>query len=284
MPNCRIHVDDIIDFSPDATLAVDSDRRVIIWNRAIERMTGISANIMLGQGDYAYTIPFHGEARPLLIDLLFIDEKELPAQYNGVVRIDGALTGEVFCKSLNNGNGAWVFVKAAPLHDDYGKIIGAIEIIRDITAQKQSELYNDISRKILVMLNEPCSLKVNLKRIITIFKDKTEFDAVGIRMQNGEDYPYFCSVGLSYDFLVKEQSILEHSVDGSVCHDEYGNACLECTCGMVITGKIPSGHPLFTSGGSFWSNDTSLLLDLSTDRDPRNNPRNGEHSLFVAVK
>ena len=31
---------DIIDFLPDATLAIDREKKVIIWNRAIEKMTG----------------------------------------------------------------------------------------------------------------------------------------------------------------------------------------------------------------------------------------------------
>jgi PAS domain S-box-containing protein len=53
---------DIIEFLPDATFAIDQDKRVIIWNCAIEEMTGISAAEMIGKGDYAYTVPFYGEA------------------------------------------------------------------------------------------------------------------------------------------------------------------------------------------------------------------------------
>ena len=36
---------DIIDFLPDATLVIDCDGRVIAWNRAIETMTGVKAQI-----------------------------------------------------------------------------------------------------------------------------------------------------------------------------------------------------------------------------------------------
>lgn len=32
---------DIIEFLPDATLAIDRDGQVIIWNKTLERMTGI---------------------------------------------------------------------------------------------------------------------------------------------------------------------------------------------------------------------------------------------------
>jgi PAS domain S-box-containing protein len=46
---------------------------------------------------------------------------------------------EVFCNALHNNEGAWVFAKASPLHDQSGNIIGAIESIRDITESKQAE-------------------------------------------------------------------------------------------------------------------------------------------------
>lgn len=60
-----------IEFFPDATLAVSRDKRITIWNRAMEEMTGIPAAEMIGKGDYAYTIPFYGYPRPKLMDLLF---------------------------------------------------------------------------------------------------------------------------------------------------------------------------------------------------------------------
>ena len=130
---------DIIDFLPDATLAIDRDRRVIIWNKAIEEMTGIPAAEMLGRGDYAYTIPFYGEARPQLMDLVFENREGTAARYPNITREGDTLTAEVFCHALYNNQGAWVAVKASPLHDPSGNIVGAIESIRDITARKRAE-------------------------------------------------------------------------------------------------------------------------------------------------
>ena len=60
----------IIDFLPDATFVIDKDGVVIAWNRAIETMTKIRAKDILGKGNYQYAIPFYGERRPVLIDLL----------------------------------------------------------------------------------------------------------------------------------------------------------------------------------------------------------------------
>ena len=60
----------IIDFLPDATFAVNQEGKVIAWNRAIEDMTGIRKEAMMGKGDYAYAVPFFGKPRPILIDFI----------------------------------------------------------------------------------------------------------------------------------------------------------------------------------------------------------------------
>jgi PAS domain-containing protein len=57
------HVLDIIEFLPDATFVINQKGEVIAWNRAIERITGIKKDDMLGKGDYEYAIPFYGKRR-----------------------------------------------------------------------------------------------------------------------------------------------------------------------------------------------------------------------------
>jgi PAS domain-containing protein len=60
----------IIEFLPDATFVIDQNKRVIAWNRAMEEMTGINKQDIMGKGDYSYSVPFYGEPRPILIDLI----------------------------------------------------------------------------------------------------------------------------------------------------------------------------------------------------------------------
>jgi PAS domain S-box-containing protein len=72
---------DIVDFLPDATLVMDRAGRVMAWNRAIEEMTGIKAQDMIGKGNYEYAIPFYGERRPILIDLVLLSQEEIEKRY-----------------------------------------------------------------------------------------------------------------------------------------------------------------------------------------------------------
>ena len=136
----RQQLADIIRFLPDATLAIDKEKRIIIWNKAIEKMTGMPAAEMIGKGNYAYSIPFYGEERPQLMDLVLLDQnEEIAARYSNITFDDGSIMADAFCNALYNNKGAWVFAKASPLHDQSGNIIGAIESIRDITDRKQAE-------------------------------------------------------------------------------------------------------------------------------------------------
>jgi len=67
---------DIIEFLPDATFVIDNEKKIIAWNRAIEEMTGIHKQDILNKGNYAYAIPFYGKRRPILIDLIGIEDKK----------------------------------------------------------------------------------------------------------------------------------------------------------------------------------------------------------------
>lgn len=68
---------DIINFLPDATFAIDLSGTVIAWNQAMEEMTGVPQNTIIGTGDYSYALPFYSERRPLLLDLVLRNDEKL---------------------------------------------------------------------------------------------------------------------------------------------------------------------------------------------------------------
>ena len=94
---------DIIEFLPDATFVIDENKRVIAWNKAIEEMTGTPKEDILGKDEYAYSLPFYGEKRPILIDLIFLSEKEMEDKYAYVKREGKTLFAEVFVDNLFGG-------------------------------------------------------------------------------------------------------------------------------------------------------------------------------------
>ncbi|MFA6355995.1 MAG: diguanylate cyclase [Candidatus Omnitrophota bacterium] len=136
--NIQERLFDIIEFLPDATFVIDADKKVVAWNRAIEDMTGVHKDKIMGRGDYAYAEPFYGNKRPILIDLIFEKNNEIETKYDFVQREGNVLFTEVFLPSLNNNKGIYVWAKATPIYDKSGNVVGAIETIRDITERKLS--------------------------------------------------------------------------------------------------------------------------------------------------
>lgn len=134
--NRRLH--DIIDFLPDATFVIDRDKKVIFWNRAMEELTGVSKEDIIGKGDYAYAIPFYGKPRPILIDLVGAPDLQAEGQYEYIHRKGDTLYAETFVPRLRGGQDAYLWAKASPLYDRGGNLAGAIESVRDITEQRRA--------------------------------------------------------------------------------------------------------------------------------------------------
>lgn len=130
---------DIVEFLPDATFVVDKHKQVIAWNRAIEQMTGVCKQEIMGKGNYAYAIPFYNDNRPLLIDLLDQEQERYRHKYIHLKQEGHTLYTEVFVPSFRNGASKTFWATATPLFDREGNHVGAIESIRDITEYKQSE-------------------------------------------------------------------------------------------------------------------------------------------------
>ncbi len=134
----RTFQDAIIDFLPDATLVIDLAGRVIAWNRAMEELTGVPAEFMLGKGDYEYALPFYKERRPLLANLVLMPGVEIDKKYDSVERIGNTLVVDIFIPDFRPG-GIYLWAKASPLYDAEGNVSGAIETVRDITKRKRAE-------------------------------------------------------------------------------------------------------------------------------------------------
>lgn len=132
----------IVDGAPVASFVLDAQRRVTHWNFACERLTGRTAHEMIGSTD-AWKA-FYADCRPLLADLIIsgIDETELLALYQGKARpsslIAGAYEAEGFFTHFGPG-GRWLYFTAAPLRDDDGQVIGAIETLQDVSQRRWAE-------------------------------------------------------------------------------------------------------------------------------------------------
>ncbi len=120
----------------------------------------------------------------------------------------------------------------------------------------------------LQQLNEATGKLDLVRELLLIFKKYTEFEAVGIRLRDGEDYPYYTTDGFSDGFVEGERHLCARCPDGEILREDDGRPVLECMCGTVIRSRTDPEQPFFTARGSFWTNSTTSLLD-NTTTDPR---------------
>lgn len=238
---------DIINFLPDATFVIDNQGRVIAWNKAIEKMTGVQAVDILGRGEYCYSIPFYGVARPLLIDLVKGYNDQHIKQYLSFQPQQANIEGENFCPAVGE-KGAYIYGKASPLYDTDGNVVGAIESIRDISDHKLAEeqlrqseqrffkvfhsspdmmmLYDD-SNSSIIDVNQKVLQILGLNREEVIGKDpirlglvnKSQYASIKTRLQKeGKIINYELDIFNNYGRLVKSISTLEYVyLNGSIC-------------------------------------------------------------------
>jgi anti-sigma regulatory factor (Ser/Thr protein kinase)/PAS domain-containing protein len=144
---------DIISFLPEAIMAIDLNGKVMIWNRAMEILTGVMARDILGKGDYEYSLPFYGYKRPILIDMVLRPHEGWEAEYFSFKREGTAVAGEVFIPTFGP-HGSYLLAKATALYDEIGNTVGAIESVRDMTEGRLMEQKLERSRTELLVAAE----------------------------------------------------------------------------------------------------------------------------------
>src|SRR5215813_5553646 len=124
------------------TFVIDADRRVVVWNRACERLTGLAAMEVLGTRNHWQA--FYEEERYYLADLVAISRQDLIGDlYSEFVSSEDDRLGssaENWCMMPRLGNHLYLAIDAGPIHDDDGNLIAVVETLRDMTEQKRAEL------------------------------------------------------------------------------------------------------------------------------------------------
>jgi len=123
------------------TFVLDPERNVIIWNKACERLTGVSAQEVTGTTEHWRG--FYDEPRYCLADILALGQtEELSVLYSSHTKMDDTglgLRAENWCVMPRAGHRCYLAIDAGPIFDDEGKLIAVVETLRDITQQKEAQ-------------------------------------------------------------------------------------------------------------------------------------------------
>ncbi|MEK7753715.1 MAG: PAS domain S-box protein, partial [Acidobacteriota bacterium] len=149
-----------------------------------------------------------------------------------------------------------------------------VAMFDDITERKRHESDREMTVALLRQINAPNDTH-NLIRTVTGYLQKwSDCEAVGIRLSEGADFPYYETRGFPVDFVEAESFLCARDAQGELLFDSQGNPLLECMCGNVLCGRVNPRLPFFTENGSFWTNSTTDLLASTTEADRQGRTRN----------
>lgn len=122
------------------TFVLNPGRRVVIWNRACERLTGVAASEVIGTTRHWRA--FYETQRYCLADLVALGRPDRLGEFypEHTVPEDGfGYSAENWCVMPRLGNQLYLAIDAGPIHDEEGNLIAVVETLRDMTDQKRAE-------------------------------------------------------------------------------------------------------------------------------------------------
>jgi PAS domain S-box-containing protein len=165
----RKTIEGISEGSPIPTFVIDRNHRVILWNRAFTEMSGYPGEKMIGTDNQ--WMPFYKEKRPVIADLIVEGDLEGLEKFYGKKKVqkssvvEGAYEATDFYESLG-GKRRHLYFLAAPILDEKGEVIAAIETLQDVTREREMELsLKEYAETMKNELEENISLRQNMEEL-----------------------------------------------------------------------------------------------------------------------
>jgi two-component system NtrC family sensor kinase len=248
----RSFTERLLDKTAIPIFVIDSDHRIIVWNSAMEELSGLPAKEMLGTRQQWK--PFYSQQRPVLADLVISgDPDELRSfysQFRDSLHVELGVQSEGWF-TMGDGKQYYLCFDAAPVQDKNGNTIAAIETLLDLTERKLAE---DKERKLSRAVDEnPCSI------VITNRDGKIEY--VNKKFCELTGYSWSEAIGQTPNILKS----------GDTAPEEYADMWRTISSGNTWHGEF---HNRKKDGTLYWE-----LASISPVMDKEGNITN-----FLAVK
>jgi len=118
----------IFDSFPEPAFAVDSNCKILEWNKAMEDFCGIKAEEIIGKTSFEYNNQFHHTCQPLLIESYIKSKKHSNSIYTKEETI-----------TINSGQEVNVLSKVSLIYDNSNNLVGGVQTFQNITEHVTAE-------------------------------------------------------------------------------------------------------------------------------------------------
>ena len=131
-----------------------------------------------------------------------------------------------------------------------------IQLEKELAERRKAEKDKALTIRILERLNSHQDTNDIIFDILKDLKDVTGYEAIGIRLEEGNNFPYFVYNGFSEEFVRLESCLCSHNIEDNSIRDNI----FICLCGNIIQGNLDLDLPFMTPNGTFWTNSLNDLL------------------------
>ena len=140
-PDQKAFVANLVEQLVTATFVLDKDGVVMIWNRACEKLTGLSAEEVVGTKDHWRA--FYSRERMCLADILIQGRTDELAELYAVhahPSIHGSgYKVENWCIMPRTRFRLYLTADAGPIYNEHGQLIAVVQTMRDSTDYKKAQ-------------------------------------------------------------------------------------------------------------------------------------------------
>jgi PAS domain S-box-containing protein len=154
---------------------------------------------------------------------------------------------------------------------------------RDIGERRDLEEERRATTRLFELIQQPSSLEDLIRNAAVLLRDLSHCAAVGIRLAEGDDFPYCETIGFPPSFVHAERYLCERDGTGRVLRDANGKPLLACFCGSALSAGPRENDTLLSPRGTFWTNSTSSLLGHRSEGRHIRNHCNREGYESVAL-
>jgi len=158
-----------------------------------------------------------------------------------------------------------------------------VVLARDISERRNAEEERQATVRLFQLVHQPSSLEGFIRNASVLLRDFSHCAAVGIRLAEGDDFPYCETIGFPQGFVDRERYLCERDGIGRVIRDHNGKPRLACFCGSVLNAGRDGSSALVSQQVTFWTNSMSNLLANHSDRQRIRNHCNREGYESVAL-
>ena len=250
----EINLRALIDAVDDSLFLIENDGKILLANKKLAENFGKNLEDLIGTDTYK-----------------LVDED---VAANRRKMVERAISEGCPLAFTDKRSDRYVENRIFPIRDESGKVTRLAIFGRNVTLQKEADQLLSSSNELLGIINRAASKNDLIESVTGFLRTTFGFEAVGIRLREGDDFPYFQTSGFSGDFVQIENRLCSYNKESELLLDSNGNPFLECMCGNIICGRFDPSKSFFTSHGSFWTNSTSELLASTSENDRQSRTRN----------